>query len=315
MKKVLKILNIFIVSLFFIVLVDFVLGQFLNNEQKAVLNSREQVPYFGYMNLGLMENKQYFDDVDFFKNAGKDDVKVALFGGSTGQPLSEQYFSDKLSEKLHKKVTVKNFSAAAQIHRQHLHALLELLPKYNPDIVIFYGGFNDLWIGTWGDPRPGYPYNFYYIGEIPTATRFFVENSAFCILLQEKFNLFFSKYDFWRNVGVCSDHWQEKDAYKYLETIDLSKKVAETFSSRYYGKTRFIAFYQPFQDIDPNFEKAHKEVREKIKGLDYVYDIHNAYDGMKDIYVDICHVKDDSGANEHIIDVMSDITAKKFPIK
>ena len=44
MKKVLKILNIFIVSLFFIVLVDFLLGQFLNNEQKAVLNSREHVP-------------------------------------------------------------------------------------------------------------------------------------------------------------------------------------------------------------------------------------------------------------------------------
>lgn len=140
MKKVLKFLNIFIVSLFFIVLVDFLLGQFLNNEQKAVLNSREHVPYFGYMNLGLMENKQYFDDVNFFKDAEKDDVKVAIFGGSTGQPLSEQYFSNKLSEKLHKKVTVKNFSAAAQIHRQHLHAILELLPKYNPDIVFFMVG-------------------------------------------------------------------------------------------------------------------------------------------------------------------------------
>lgn len=103
MKKILKILNIFIVSLFFIVLVDFLLGQFLNNEQKAVLNSREHVPYFGYMNLGLMENKQYFDDVNFFKDAEKDDVKVAIFGGSTGQPLSEQYFSDKLSENCIKK--------------------------------------------------------------------------------------------------------------------------------------------------------------------------------------------------------------------
>lgn len=57
------------------------------------------------------------------------------------------------------------------------------------------------------------------------------------------------------------------------------------------------------------------EVREKIKNLGYVYDIHNAYYGMNDIYEDICHVKENSGANEHIIDVMSDITAKKFPIK
>ena len=314
MKKILKILNIFIVSLFFIVLVDFLLGQFLNNEQKAVLNSREHVPYFGYMNLGLMENKQYFDDVNFFKDAEKDDVKVAIFGGSTGQPLSEQYFSDKLSEKLHKKVTVKNFSAAAQIHRQHLHAILELLPKYNPDIVIFYGGFNDLWVGTWADPRPGYPYNFYYVREVPTATKFFVENSAICILLQEKFNLFFSPQKFWKSVFVCTDEWQKIDADKYIETLGLAKKVTETFESKYYGKTRFVAFYQPFQDTD-YFEKAQKMVQEKIKGLDYVYDLHNAFDGMGDVYTDICHVKEDSGANEHIIDLMSDITAKKFPLK
>ena len=56
-------------------------------------------------------------------------------------------------------------------------------------------------------------------------------------------------------------------------------------------------------------------VQEKIKGLDYVYDLHNAFDGMGDVYTDICHVKEDSGANEYIIDLMSDITAKKFPLK
>ena len=217
-------------------------------------------------------------------------------------------------EKLHKKVTVKNFSAAAQIHRQHLHAILELLPKYNPDIVIFYGGFNDLWVGTWADPRPGYPYNFYYVREVPTATKFFVENSAICMLLQEKFNLFFSPQKFWKSVFVCTDEWQKIDADKYIETLGLAKKVTETFESKYYGKTRFVAFYQPFQDAD-YFEKAQKMVQEKIKGLDYVYDLHNAFDGMGDVYTDICHVKEDSGANEHIIDLMSDITAKKFPLK
>ncbi len=315
MKCFLRILNIIIVSLFFIVLIDFSFGQIFNNEKKSVLTSRNHVPYFEYVDSSLMEDGQYFDEVNFFKDAEKDDVKVAIFGGSTGQPLSEDYFSKKLSEKLHKKVTVRNFSAAAQIHRQHLHAILELLPKYNPDIVIFYGGFNDLWVGTWADPRPGYPYNFYYVGEVPIATKFFVENSAICMLLQEKFNLFFSPKKFWKSVFVCSDDWQKIDADKYIETLGLAKKVTETFESKYYGKTRFVAFYQPFQDTDLNFEKAQKMVQEKIKGLDYVYDIHNAFDGMGDIYTDICHVKEDSGANEHIIDLMSDITAKKFPIK
>lgn len=315
MNKFFRIINIVVVSLFFAILIDFSLGQVLNNNQKEVLKSRDHVPYFGYTNIGLMENKQYFDDVDFFKNAGKDDVKVALFGGSTGQPLSEEYFSKKLSEKLHKKVTVKNFSAAAQIHRQHMHALLELLPKYNPDIVIFYGGFNDLWIGTWADPRPSYPYNFFYFEEVPTVKKFLYENSAICTLLQEKFNLLFFKNDFWKDCDAGSDDWQKKDAEKYLETLDLSKKVTETFTSKYYGNTKFIAFYQPFRNTEGTFVQAHNAVREKIKNLDYVYDIHNAYDGMNDIYEDICHVKENSGANEHIIDVMSDITAKKFPIK
>ena len=38
--------------------------------------------------------------------------------------------------------------------------------NYNFDIVIFYGGFNETFQTLYADPRPGYPFNYWTVGEL-----------------------------------------------------------------------------------------------------------------------------------------------------
>lgn len=321
-----KILDIIVYSLFLFILFDFfffrfVLGFGMINKDRWGFNTtfRQPEPYVDYILSGLMEDKTSYDKVDFFKNAGKDDIKVAFFGGSTGMPISEEYFSERLTKLFGKKVYVKNFSCASAQHRQHMHMVLELLPKYNPDIVVFYGGANEGPQNLIYDPRPGYPYNFYYKGETPTLKKFLIEYSALASSIEQRDGTITNYSKLKEEYQPGSEEWSDAIVEKYFDTLYLAKKTTETLNSKKYGHTKFIAFLQPLNIGEiPEYKDTHDKIRNKIKTTDYIFDIHNSFDNFdQKIWEDYCHVGYDENnePNRHIVDVMSDIIAKKFPLK
>ena len=102
-----------------------------------------------------------------FVNAAEKQLSIAFFGGSTGYEGNPPIV-DLVNQKLNSdniKTIVYNFSSVSSNHNQHLHRLLKF-SKYNFDIVIFYGGFNETFQTLYADPRPGYPFNFWTVGEL-----------------------------------------------------------------------------------------------------------------------------------------------------
>lgn len=111
----------------------------------------------------------------------KEEVVIAFFGGSTGyngKPSIPEIVEEKLEKILLRKVSVLNFSVVSSNHRQHLHGIIEYLPKINPDLVLFYGGWNETVQSDITDPRPGYPYNHFYRGETNLFIKILFKYSA-----------------------------------------------------------------------------------------------------------------------------------------
>ena len=118
----------------------------------------------------------------------EDSLKISFFGGSTGyqgEPPIPVLLEEKLTKKLGRPVQVANFSVVSSNHRQHLHNIIESREFFKPDIVIFYGGYNETLQSAFYDPRPGYPYNFYYRNETSPFRQILVRYSPTFFMLEE----------------------------------------------------------------------------------------------------------------------------------
>ena len=56
--------------------------------------------------------------------------------------------------------------------------VIEYLPDFKPDLIIFYGGFNETIQNAVFDPRPGFPYNFFYRSGTGPLSKLLLQNSA-----------------------------------------------------------------------------------------------------------------------------------------
>ena len=259
-----------------------------------------------------------FDKTHFWHDENPKTIRVAFFGGSTGVPVNEKLFADKLSELFKQKVDVVNFSCFSANHTQHLHMLLEVLHNGTPDIVVFYGGFNETIQNGWFDPRPGYPYSYYFRNEMSSFKRLLVEKSALFGALEWKYNIISHIGQLRKEYKPFQKEWNEAIKNKYFENLALAKRVTESLPSRKFKHAKFIAFYQPYQsDKIPDFVKTHEEIRAEIKKIDYITDLHDIYKPLSDkgkkIYFDECHVHQQ--ATDLATVIMANIIAKKYAKK
>ena len=112
------------------------------------------------------------DHNSFGFRGGFDDTpqgyNVAIFGGSTTYsgtpPIIDMVVSELEVEGI--SVDAFNFGSVSSNHSQHVHRLLEFSDRYRFDLVIFYGGGNETLQYLQYDPRPGYPYNFFFRNEL-----------------------------------------------------------------------------------------------------------------------------------------------------
>ncbi len=296
------------------VLIDVVIcRQFLNlghpRDFDIYKSKRPPVPYAEFTSEKLLEETS-FDKTKFWEN--KNSLKVAFFAGSTGMRLEQKKFSEHLTKLFNEEVELVNFSMYSGNHSQHLHLLLEILHNDVPDIVIFYGGYNETITQGNYDPRPGFPYSYYYRGELSPLKRVLLEKSALFGALEWKYGLI-SHINHLRNeYKPFSPEWNKTIENKYFEKLELVKRVTESLPSKRYGKTKFIAFYQPYRsDLHSEFYDYHKNIRNRIQEIDYIIDLHDLYEKLgNSVYYDDCHVN--SIANNLLIETISEKVANKF---
>jgi len=240
--------------------------------------------------------------------APSDAFVVAFFGGSTGYlgdpPIPDMLEKD-LEQALGRKVFVANFSVVSSNHRQHLHAMLEYLPLREPDMVIFYGGYNETAQPMTYDPRPGYPYNYFYREETPYFNKWLMENSALFGEFDKATGRLSGLKELQKQYQPGSDNWFKQIGDKYFQTMRQAKSLATTMHSNYCGHTEFLGFYQPYR-ASGRMEDLHKYMQAKIatEKWDYLQDVSHAYDALGDgIYVDVVHVT--QNANEVMAKTMT----------
>lgn len=246
------------------------------------------------------------------RDADPNDFKIAFWGGSTGyngNPPIAELLEIELEKELEIDVFVANFSILSSNHRQHLHGILEYLPSLNPDLVLFYGGYNETIQSGVYDPRPGYPYNYFFRAELSNFKKELLKRSAIAGEFDKRTGYITGLKELRNGWKPFSDDWNESIVAKYFETLDLSNKVSQTLDSNKFGKSRFMAFYQPYQ-VPDEFLHTHSTIREKIDSLDYIFDVSEAYDSLGiHAYTDIVHVN--QAAKHH----MAKIIAEKIVAK
>lgn len=277
------------------------LGSVLPEHYSKQNDQRQSAPYIEFKGApGRLDHDRY--GYRWVPETVDDEaLRISFFGGSTGyqgEPPIPTLLQDKLSKKLGMPVQVANFSVVSSNHRQHLHNIIESRDIYEPDIVIFYGGYNETLQTAYYDPRPGYPYNFYYRDETHPLRQLLIRYSPTFYMLEE----LLTKH----NMGgiTClnrlrhaemplSDHWNKRVIENYMDTLELAGNVTHAFASEKCSRGTFFFFYQPYQ-VPANFQFTHSSVRKMIAASIYGHDISDTFEkyGMtaSNIYTDIVHV-------------------------
>lgn len=308
---------------YFIVLDVFIFRGIFNIGYPSYFSAEDyyiKAPYVGHVSKKVAEsypNSLIFNEENsMFKNLNKHDLKVAFFAGSTGilgEPNLASEIEKSLSEKLKVSCFVANFSILSGNSRQHMHYLLEYLDEFNPDIIIFYNGFNEIVQGACReDPRLLYPYNFYY-EEMPEWKKCLVKYSAVFGLLENHYSLFTKYENINAHVKYGSDEYSKKLIDIYFDTFEKSKKISNFLNSDKFTHPVFIGFFQPFLNEWGDLNLSSK-IREKIPEYDYIYDVHDEYNKFsKEIWDDDIHVHGE--AHVHMGKTIADVIYKELKSK
>ena len=179
----------------------------------------------------------------------KDSINIAMFGGSTtylGNPPIIQIIKEELlKEKFN--VNVFNFGSISSNHSQHTHRLLEFSDRVNLDIVIFYGGWNEVVNYTNYDSRPGYPYNFFYRNELNPVLQSLIRYSSIIGTIDILTNGEISGLKRIREATILSDpEWSDKLISNYWRDLKIANEITtKIIKPNYCNKTNFISIIQP----------------------------------------------------------------------
>jgi lysophospholipase L1-like esterase len=100
------------------------------------------------------------------KSKPEGELRIFVLGASTiflGTPLAKTVpgqIESELRRRGFSNATVYNFGVVSAVSGQGLALLTHLLTDYAPDVVVFYGGGNDIVQPYQFDPRPGFPIDF-----------------------------------------------------------------------------------------------------------------------------------------------------------
>lgn len=287
------------------------------------VSTKVDYPYIGFAEKQIAAAEpysMYYTGRKLYQN-NENKIRIAFFGGSTGAygdpdtPDSltiPEYLEQLLKERLKKDVVVINYSCGGAHHRQHLHMLPEFMPKFKPDIVLFYGGNNETVQAFGDDPRFSYPFNYFYKAEVQTWKKLFFEYSAIGGILYDRYFEADILQKLRSRVKFRSPEWQQKMIDNYIDTLELSNKITKTFKSDIFGSAVFIAVFQPLNlSFGPEWTEPVEGIRKKLPELKYTYDFFHKYDNLPDnIWHDSCQVRDE--ANRFMASEIADLLTEKY---
>ena len=291
-------------------LVDMVLFRFLghgypsNRDQENIQRLPTPYDFFSGKPNVRDHNSDGFRGQNF-KKANDEQLSIAFFGGSSGYngnpPIINLVEKNLNSQNIN--TIVYNFSSVSSNHNQHLSRLIKF-SDLNFDIVIFYGGFNETFQTLFADPRPGYPFNFWTIGELHPLKFTLLKYFPFIAEIDKQTGKISGLTKIREDVNIGSDIWLDKLLENYTSTLLNSKKLTEKFiNPNLCNKSIFLGIYQPISlskmtnkllgDLEKNFKyKVVKESRNKIKKYNFLYDLSDLYE--ENMFTDSVHVTDEA---------------------
>ncbi len=307
-------LFIYLLSLYFVI--DFlILGNAISNLRNKSEGEifREPKPYIGFTGKSdtLGHNKEGFLGPPL-KDAKNNDFKIAFFGGSTGYN-GNPTIADLIKNYLIKsnfnngRVFISNFSVVSSNHNQHLHMLIENLMPNKVDLIIFYGGANEIIQPAFYDSRAGYPYNYFYIHDVPKWKKILIENSFIFSKFQHRITNQYKNSD-----TVYTKPWKESIVSNYFVTLSKAKMIVNSLQSNIIERPVFLAFYQPHQ-VPKKATDMHAVLKERSTKINYLFDVSDTYDDLDDPYIDIVHVG--QGPKEVMAKRISDLIFESFDLK
>ena len=266
----------------------------------------------------------------------KGEFRIFVLGGSTvriGTPAIPRLLEEKFSSLGQSHVKVFNLGVIGSQSNMELARIVYEVADLKPDLIINYGGGNNIYGPLTQDPRPGYPQDFIVYQNNPiyqyNADNFpvfyvLIKKSRFLSLLngylrftEPNFNLDqIREIAGWRTPG-----WENQIAASYMESLIKSQKIARAFGAD------FIAIFQPVKGFyeEAQFEsfelreyslRMRKRVQEEIasaieKEKLNIIDLSSAFEstGHNGIFSDWIHLN--QAGNEIIADSIYKIIKEK----
>lgn len=223
-----------------------------------VEDTRHPRPYSMFGGRQTADNRDFQNDLGYRgQRPGAEkalgELRIFVLGGSTvywGDPpiptLLEQHFHRQRLDH----VQVYNFGCVSQGSGMELaRVVYEILP-WQPDLVIFYDGINDILSPTYGDPRPGYPYNFPVYENNPLLTTH-DSLTRMGLMLLAKSNLVQHLGHQWldrrllplerlyQEAGAGTAQWKQEICDRYVENLVKAQAITRALGGE------FLAVLQP----------------------------------------------------------------------
>ena len=269
------------------------------------------------------------------------ELRVVVLGGSTvfeGEPALPELLERELQKRGIAKVACFNFGVVSSVSGMEVSRLLFEVTDLQPDLVVFYGGGNDLLLPAVYDPRPGYPFNFVVYESNPLLRRDPSTFPSFALfaygsqLLRTVAPAYFEKRfvdlaALRERVGYGSEEWKASIAATYVKNLGRGHHLARAWDADFVAFFQPLVFYKPdpgpvetailgqnaalgplVVDLRARVQKDLGPLRDR-EGV-AVYDLSGIYDKVKtDIFVDVVHTA--AQGKEIIARAMADQLARR----
>ena len=269
-----------------------------NNRHDSVLNRsgvRHPFPYIEFKGRPFSgENNS--DGFRFTDTSNpKSQIKVAFFGGSTGY-IGDPPIPGLIEILLNRKglkTSIDNYSVVSSNHNQHMHSIVEHLPNRDYDLVIFYGGYNELLQPRFYDPRPGYPYNFNLTREMKIEHQILYKHS---LLFRKAIEILYGGVNDFLGIkqDPSSSEWEQSIVENYISTAKTSRKLSRALLTGRCSNP-FLIVYQSYnyeqKDVPGSFkENVHQRVSGFIDSIDWGINTSQLIKPGSARFTDIVHI-------------------------
>lgn len=254
------------------------------------------------------------------------EIRIFVLGGSTvfaGNPTIPAALEERFKQQGWPQVKVYNFGVVSSSSGMELARVVHDVSNYQPDLIIFYNGANDMANPLQYDPRPNYPLNFLVYENNPVLESDVNKYPTFYLMAYGSNLLRFLLPDFFvhkllpledirRQVGYNTDPWRQQIADRYLENLMKANRISQAFGAR------FIAFLQPTVYFKDKLSGEEKIIYNKSQPQHFLWvcdKIRTQYEQVKKrddlLLIDLTDIFDDVDKTVFVdhIHIYNDMTA------